>query len=128
MKDLRKLTIFYDGRCPLCQAEIVFLSRKNQAELLHFVDINSQLFQPEQVGISCEKALSEMHGLYEDGELIVGVEVFAQSYKRVNLKLLSWIFSRTILRSTLNVGYKVFAKNRHFISKTIGPFIKKLVE
>jgi predicted DCC family thiol-disulfide oxidoreductase YuxK len=39
-QNLQKLTLFYDGACPLCQAEILFLSGRNQADLLGFVDIN----------------------------------------------------------------------------------------
>ncbi len=127
MASLQKLTLFYDGLCPLCEAEIVFLSRRNQAGLLDFVDINSISFSPKSTGLSCEIALSEMYGQYEDGKLIKGVEVFAQSYSRANLPFLAWIFSRKLLRPIFNLTYKLFAKNRHFISKLIGPTIRKLV-
>jgi predicted DCC family thiol-disulfide oxidoreductase YuxK len=44
--DLPRLTLFFDGKCPLCQAEIVFLSRRNQAGLPAFVDINSNVRSP----------------------------------------------------------------------------------
>ena len=54
MDALEKLTLFYDGACPLCQAEILFLSRRNQAGLLDFVDINSERFDSDKIGISCE--------------------------------------------------------------------------
>jgi predicted DCC family thiol-disulfide oxidoreductase YuxK len=37
---LQKLTLFYDGACPLCQAEILFLSGRNQDGLIDFIDIN----------------------------------------------------------------------------------------
>lgn len=127
MNNLRKLTLFYDGKCPLCEAEIVFLSRRNQAGLLSFVDINSLSFSPKDSGLTCEAALLEMYGQYEDGELIKGVEVFAQSYSRANLPFLTWVFSRKVLRPAFNLFYKSFAKNRHFISKLIGPTIRKIV-
>jgi predicted DCC family thiol-disulfide oxidoreductase YuxK len=127
MKNLQKLTIFYDGLCPLCEAEIVFLSRRNNAGLLEFIDINSDTFATKNTGLSCEKALAEMYGQYEDGSLIHGVEVFAQSYIRANLRILAWFFSRKSLRPIFNFSYQLFAKHRHIISKVIGPTLRSLV-
>jgi predicted DCC family thiol-disulfide oxidoreductase YuxK len=124
---MQKLTLFYDGLCPLCEAEIIFLSRRNQAGLLDFVDINSTDFASQKTELSCEAALAEMYGQYADGQLIKGVEVFSESYKRANLRVLAWIFSRTTLRPFFNLGYRIFAKNRHTISKWIGPTLRKIV-
>ena len=64
---LQKLTLFYDGACPLCQAEILFLSGRNEANLLDFIDINSERYDPQVVGVSCEQALAAMYGQYADG-------------------------------------------------------------
>ncbi|NCX50503.1 MAG: DUF393 domain-containing protein, partial [Burkholderiaceae bacterium] len=36
---LLPLTLFYDGACPLCQAEILYLQRRNQQQLLQFIDV-----------------------------------------------------------------------------------------
>ena len=58
MTQLEKLTLFYDGACPLCQAEILFLSGRNQDNLLGFVDINSEQYDPQKVGVSCHAALA----------------------------------------------------------------------
>jgi predicted DCC family thiol-disulfide oxidoreductase YuxK len=121
MTPLQKLTLFYDAACPLCRAEILFLTARNQQGLLDFVDINSELYRPEQVGVSCEQALAAMYGQYADGTLISGVEVFSAAYQRAGLKGLAWLFSRKSLRPVLNWSYRFFAKNRHAISKIFGP-------
>ena len=121
MTPLQKLTLFYDAACPLCRAEILFLTARNQQGLLDFVDINSELYRPEQVGVSCEQALAAMYGQYADGTLISGVEVFSAAYQRAGLKSLAWLFSRKSLRPVLNWSYRFFAKNRHAISKIFGP-------
>jgi predicted DCC family thiol-disulfide oxidoreductase YuxK len=128
MTHLQKLTLFYDGACPLCRAEIQFLSRRNQQGLLAFVDINSEHYRPELLGVSCEQALAAMYAQYEDGKLISGVEVFSAAYTRANLKVLAWIFSRKSLRPVLNASYRFFAKNRHAISKICGPIALWLVQ
>lgn len=127
MTPLQILTLYYDAACPLCRAEIQFLSRRNQQGLLAFVDINSEQYRPEKVGVSCEQALAAMYGQYADGVLISGVDVFAAAYLRADLKTLAWIFSRKSLRPLLNASYRFFAKNRHMISKICGPFALWLV-
>ena len=120
-QNLQKLTLFYDGACPLCQAEILFLSGRNQAGLLNFVDINSKAYDPLKVGVSCEEALAAMYGQYADGTLIHGVTVFPEAYRRAELQTLAWIFSRKSMQPVLKMGYRFFAKNRHAISRVFGP-------
>ena len=124
---MKKLTMFYDGLCPLCQAEIQFLSGRNQAGLLSFVDINSDQYLPDHVGVSCDQALASMCAQYEDGELIQGVEVFSAAYSRANLPKLAWIFSRPVLKPFWNVGYRFFAKHRQAIFALLGPTALRLV-
>lgn len=125
---LLPLTLFYDGACPLCQAEILYLQSRNQHKLLHFVDIHSNAFQPEQLGVSCQAALEQMVGQIEGQPPIHGVPVFAEAYRRANLPILAWLFSRKTLRPLLNVVYRIFAKNRHVISSALGPFALRLVK
>lgn len=119
--------MFYDGLCPLCQAEIQFLSGRNEAGLLSFVDINSDLYSPERVGVSCTQALASMCAQYDDGELLEGVDVFSEAYRRANLPKLAWLFSRPLLKPFWNAAYRFFAKHRHTISALLGPFALRLV-
>ena len=126
--NLQKLTLFYDGACPLCQAEILFLSRRNQQDLLRFVDVNSEQYDATKLGVSCEQALAAMYAQYEDGSLIHGAAVFPEAYRRANLPFLAWLFSRQILQPLLQFSYQVFAKNRHAISNALGPTALRLVQ
>ena len=128
MTQLEKLTLFYDGACPLCQAEILFLSGRNQENLLDFVDINSERFDPQTVGVSCEAAMSAMYGQFASGKLIQGVSVFPEAYRRANLPRLAWLFTRKPLQPFLRLGYFFFAKNRHAISSLLGPAALRLVK
>jgi len=128
MKALEKLTLFYDGACPLCQAEVLFLSRRNQAGLLDFVDINSERIDSAKIGVSCEQALAAMYAQYENGVLIQGVTVFSEAYRRADLPFLAWVFSRYSLLSSWQLAYRFFAKNRPAISRILGPTALRLVK
>ena len=124
---MKKLIMYYDGLCPLCQAEILFLSGRNRTGLLSFVDVNSMQYSVDTVGVSCQQALDSMYALYDDGELINGVDVFSAAYERANLPKLALLFSRPSLRPVLTSGYRFFAKNRHTISSILGPTALRLV-
>jgi predicted DCC family thiol-disulfide oxidoreductase YuxK len=123
---MQSLTIFYDGECPLCLAEIHFLKSRNARGLLEFVDVSVPHFDEASHQMSCKLALATMQGRLADGTHLEGIPVFAEAYKRANLPTLAWTFSRPWLAPILNAGYYIFAKYRHGISKTIGPMMLRL--
>lgn len=123
-----KFQLFYDGQCPLCQAEILFLKSRNQQNLLEFIDVSDSRYLDSDYQISCSAALENMHGKFANGQIVVGVPVFAEAYKRANLPFLAWLFSRTWMQPFLKQAYKIFAKYRHQISGKIGPTLLKLAE
>jgi predicted DCC family thiol-disulfide oxidoreductase YuxK len=125
--NLPKLTLFYDGRCPLCQAEILFLSKRNQRQLLDFVDIHTDAFQPQAMGVTCDQAMAAMYGQLDDGRLFQGAPVFALAYQRANLPLLAWFLSLKPLQPVFQWGYRLFARNRYTLSKWLGPLALRLV-
>ena len=99
----------------------MFLSRRNQAGSLAFVDINSDLYDERAVGVSCSQALAEMVGQFDNGLVIKGPAVFGEAYRRAGLPRLAWVMSRKTLAPLLALGYRFFAKHRHRISKLLGP-------
>jgi predicted DCC family thiol-disulfide oxidoreductase YuxK len=124
---MKPFTLFYDGACPLCQAEIVFLQNRNATGLLRFVDINSSQYDAQQVGVSCEEALASMYGQIEGEAPINGVAVFGEAYRRANLPFMTWLFTRSWMMPILGPSYRFFAKHRHGISGFFGPPLLKLV-
>lgn len=124
---MKAFTLFYDGACPLCQAEIIYLQNRNQAGLLQFVDINSVQYDAQAVGVSCEEALASIYGQIEGEAPINGVAVFGEAYRRANLPFMTWLFTRSWMMPILGPGYRFFAKHRHGISGFFGPPLLKLV-
>lgn len=120
------LTIYYDGLCPLCIAEIHFLAARNRRGLLCFVDISHKQFANAGHPVSCAAAMAQIHARLGNGELLTGVSVFAEAYRRAELPALAWLLSRTWARPILDLGYGWFARHRHTISKVIGPSLLRL--
>ena len=120
-----ELTLYYDGQCPLCVAEIEFLQSRSTKEQLAFVDVTQTGFESEGHNISCEAAMAQIHGRTADGQVLVGVPVFAAAYKLARLPVLAWLLSRRWLMPLLQPAYVLFAKHRQAISKRIGPSVLK---
>lgn len=126
MPSAPELTLYYDGQCPLCVAEIEFLQTRNAEGKLGFVDVAHNSFDATAHAISCKLAMAQIHGRTAGGEVLVGVPVFALAYKLAKLPLLAWILSRSWLQPLLQPAYVWFAKHRQAISKRIGPSVLKL--
>lgn len=115
-----QLSIYYDGQCPLCQAEIHVLQQRNQRQLLVFYDVSDPTIAATLQQFSCAEALNAMHGVLSTGEVLRGVSVFAEAYKRADLNGLSWLLSIKQLQGIYAGLYRLFAKHRHLISKISG--------
>ena len=72
---MAQLTIFFDGGCPLCAREIGHLERLDYAKNLAFEDIYAPLFSERFPHIDQHKADQILHGQWQDGGIIYGLEV-----------------------------------------------------
>ena len=120
-----ELTLYYDGQCPLCVAEIEFLQSRSTKDQLAFVDVTQTDFEAAGHNISCDAAMAQIHGRTADGQVLVGVPVFATAYKLARLPVLAWLLSRAWLMPVLQPAYVLFAKHRQAISRRIGPTVLK---
>ena len=69
--------------------------------------------------------MAQIHGRTADGQVLVGVPVFANAYRLAKLPFLAWLLSRRWLMPVLQPAYVLFAKHRQTISKRIGPSVLK---
>ena len=71
-----KLTVFYDGSCPLCTAEMGVYRKCAGADKLAFVDVSAQDVGPVAPGLDKATALRRFHVRAADGGLASGAEGF----------------------------------------------------
>ena len=75
-----KLVFLYDGGCPLCLRETIFLKKKDVLNKINFVDINTDEYNPILFkDISYQEAMSNLHGILENGEIIKGLDVLKET-------------------------------------------------
>ena len=108
-----KLTFLFDGGCPLCLKETNFLKKRDSANKIKFVDINNVDYKPQFFkNISYEDAMSNLHGILENGETIKGLDVLAYSYELVGLGWVYYPVKIQVLSRIFKFIYKYWAKYR----------------
>lgn len=104
--------MFYDGDCPLCMRETRMLSRMDRSQRILFTNIAAAEFDASSLGKTQDELMAEIHGRLPDGTWVTGVEVFRRLYTAVGFGPVVWLTRLPIVTQILNLGYRVFAKNR----------------
>lgn len=104
--------LIYDGHCPICRKEVAWLRWKNKQGRLGLQDINDAGFDPAVYGTTHDALMAEIHGVYQDGRLIKGVDVFCAAYQAVGLGWLIEPMRWPLLKPLFNGFYGAFARHR----------------
>ena len=108
-----KFIFLFDGGCPFCLRETRFLRNKDVSNKINFVDINNDNYNPLLYkNISYEAAMSNLHGILENGDIIQGLDVLAYSYKLIGLAWVYYPLKIVFLAPFLRLIYQYWAKYR----------------
>jgi predicted DCC family thiol-disulfide oxidoreductase YuxK len=115
------LTIFFDGACRVCAAEMaVYRSRETSGRLL-FVDISAHDFVPGSHGISLEDFMAQLHVIDSTGAVYRGVEGFWAIWQAFPGSSWYGLLGRLIMLPGINglawLGYRLFARYRRFLPR-----------
>ncbi|MFT2092333.1 MULTISPECIES: thiol-disulfide oxidoreductase DCC family protein [Paraglaciecola] len=111
-----ELTIFYDGYCPLCLAEMRKLKALDTSQAIAFVDIQEDSFNQNYPHLNWQALNARIHGYLNDGRLISGLDVTHLAWKLVGK---GWVYAPLrwpVIRWFADLAYNVFAKHRYTIS------------
>jgi predicted DCC family thiol-disulfide oxidoreductase YuxK len=118
--ELPKSTVYFDGSCSLCRAEIGYYRRKDQDHSLCFVDISETSAAPPE-GVSQERAMKRFHVRASYGRVLSGAAAFVEVW--THLPRWRWAASAASLPGALIAlewGYRFFLPVRPFISRFFG--------
>ncbi|WP_298907984.1 thiol-disulfide oxidoreductase DCC family protein [uncultured Aliiroseovarius sp.] len=107
-----KLTLYYDGSCPLCASEIGYYKRADRDQALEFIDISSERFSGDD-RINRTDAMARFHVRLADGRQVSGARAFVEVWHHVP----SWRWLARLARlpgavPILEVLYRLFLKAR----------------
>jgi predicted DCC family thiol-disulfide oxidoreductase YuxK len=112
---MTKLTVFYDGTCPLCAKEMKALKQRDAKQQIKTVDIYSEAFAAYPQ-IDHEQANTILHALNEKDELLLGLDVTHRAWQLVGR---GWLYAPLrwrIIKPVADWLYLKFASNRYRVS------------
>jgi predicted DCC family thiol-disulfide oxidoreductase YuxK len=118
-------TLYFDGSCPLCRAEIGYYRRKDQTGNLCFVDV-SQTDAATPAGMSQKQVMARFHVRSSDGRVLSGAAAFVEVWTRLpHWRWAAWVASVPSVLAILEVGYRMFLPIRPYISRFVKRFAKQ---
>ena len=115
------ITVFYDGSCSVCSAEIEHYRRKDHEGRLVLVDISASDFKPEAYGITLQAFMNELHGIDQRGVVYRGIEAFWaiwQAFPASTLYgMLGIMITLPVINPLARLCYKGFARIRRYFPK-----------
>lgn len=117
---MNKLTIFYDGHCPLCLKEMAHLKQLDADQNILLIDVQTPEFQDTFPEIDKASALAKLHGYLTEEvkpkQLLTGLDVTYHAWRLVGkgywIAPLRW----PIIKYIADFAYILFAKNRYRLS------------
>jgi predicted DCC family thiol-disulfide oxidoreductase YuxK len=114
------LTLYFDGHCRFCTAEMARLGRWNTGGRLAFVDITQADFDPAFLGTDMAALNLEVHSLTGNGDVLIGIDSLLAAYTLVGRGWMVFPLRIRLLRPLLSSAYRLFARHRYRISRWLG--------
>jgi predicted DCC family thiol-disulfide oxidoreductase YuxK len=115
--DEGRLTVYFDGSCPLCATELRYYTSRKGSEALRLIDVSGDGADPEP-GLDRGDAMRRLHVRRPDGSLVSGAAAFASlwealpGWSRVGRAARAWP-----LAPVLEVAYRAFLPIRPALSR-----------
>ncbi len=111
--------LLYDGACPVCSREVLWLYRR-RPDAIEAVDISLEGFDAAAYGLTVEQVDGALYGIRPDGGVTVGMDSLREAYR---LGGLGWLVAWTgwwPARPVFDALYRGFARNRMRIGRLLG--------
>ena len=110
-----KLTVWYDGACPLCIREIALMRRLDKLQRIAFADVT----EPSTVcPLDRNLMLARFHATTDQGETLSGAAAFAAMWREIPpLRPLGLMAQNRVVLALLERTYTLFLKVRPLLQR-----------
>ena len=118
-----RATLYFDGSCALCSAEIAHYRAQDKASSIAFVDVSEPAAEMG-ANLTREQAMTRLHLRYSDGTIVSGAKAFVGLWSR----LPGWRWAARLANTpgvtpALEFSYRLFLPMRPTISRIIARLI-----
>lgn len=122
-RDSGCLTVYYDGSCPLCRAEIGVYQRASGDGSIHWQDVSACPAGRVAPDLDQRQAMRRFHVRDADGRLISGGRAFAHLWAAIpRYGWLGRLFRREPLATVLDGAYALFLPLRPYVQRAVRRF------
>ncbi len=109
-----KVTMLYDGSCPLCAREVAHYQRVDKNSQVNWVDIATDQQVLEQHAITQDAAMRHLHVVDVNGSIVKGAYAFAAVWRALPYyRYLARLVAIPGLLPLLDRAYQHFARWRY---------------
>lgn len=113
-----RLTVYYDGECPVCTREVGFYRRRNGAEDIRWVNLAQCDDSELGADLARDAAYARLHARLPDGRLLSGARAFAALWQALPVfRLAGRIAALPGVVRMLDWGYRGFLRLRRLWRK-----------
>lgn len=117
MPDQPAATVYFDGSCPVCRAEIALYRRQVKAETLCFVDVSNPA-APLGEDLDRHQAMKRFHVRKKDGSLVSGAASFVEVWKQLpRWRWAARVASVPGMPALLEMAYRLFLAARPYLAR-----------
>jgi predicted DCC family thiol-disulfide oxidoreductase YuxK len=114
-KSFAPVTVYFDGSCPLCRAEIGVYQKADENSAIAWCDVSKEVLP---AGFTRDQAMARFHVRNEAGEMVSGARAFIALWLSLpRWRWLGRIASVPPLPSILEGAYRVFLPLRPMLQK-----------
>ena len=106
---MNKDTLFYDGACPICSAEIDKLARLSRGRI-DLVDIHSM--ESDDCEVSPEQLLSRLHLKTAEGRWITGLSANVRAWRHTPFRHLWRLLEWPLVKPISHYCYELWLRKR----------------
>ncbi len=109
----RKIKVFYDGGCRVCNKEIKFYSMLDKKNKIEWINILTNNCNTLKSNISKKRLLEILHVQKTNGEIVTGVNAFYVIWRELKyFRVLSYFLKLRFFRIIAEIFYKVWLNLR----------------
>jgi len=121
----RSLTVYFDGGCSLCQAEINHYRKQEGADKICFRDVSTSEEIPAG-DLTKEQAMERFHVRGNDGLLLSGAAAFVAVWSTLpRWKWAARLAALPGILMMLEIAYRLFLPVRPILSSLLGRFTRR---
>ena len=104
------IKVFYDGKCPLCNKEIMHYQKLDNDGIFDWVDINENKDVLESYNLDYIETQKIFHVIDKEGNFQRGVDGFMVIWRETKYwKILYFIIKLPLIKALADIAYKYFA-------------------